>query len=37
MQDKIEILLDVFEPEELADTSTYSDTSNPVIPSLLRG
>ncbi len=36
MQEKIEILLDAFEPEELLDLSTYSDTSNPVIPSLLR-
>ena len=37
MQEKIEILLDVFEPDELLDNTHYSDTSTPVIPSLLRG
>lgn len=36
MQEKIEILLDVFEPDELLDTTIYSRPSNPVIPSLLR-
>lgn len=35
MKEKIDILLDVYEPEDLLDESTYSDTSNPVIPSLL--
>ncbi len=37
MKEKIEILLDVFEPEELLDMTIYSNTSNPVIPSLLWG
>ena len=35
MKGKIEIMLDLFEPEDLLDKSSYSNTSNPVVPSLL--
>lgn len=35
MQEKIDVLLDLFEPEELTDKSSYSNTSSEVIPNLL--
>jgi hypothetical protein len=35
MKEKVGIMLATLEPNDLLDESTYSDTSNPVIPSLL--
>lgn len=36
MQEKIDILLDVYEPDDLLDTMGQNPTSHPLIPNLLR-
>lgn len=36
MQEKIDVLLDLFEPEELTDKSSYLNTSTEAVPNLLK-